>query len=46
VTRNQIQALTEAKFASLAVGIPFLAGALLTFPFALRAALRRLKESS
>jgi hypothetical protein len=45
LTRNQLAALTEAKFASLAIGLPFLGGFLVTFPFALRAALRRLKET-
>lgn len=40
LTRTQLLALSEAKFAALAVGIPFLGGVLLTFPFALRAALR------
>lgn len=41
MTRTQLLALSEAKFAALAVGLPFIGGFLLTFPWALRAALRR-----
>jgi hypothetical protein len=46
MTRNQRQVLTDLRFAGAWLGLCFAAGFAVTFPIALRAAVRRYSEET